>query len=108
VFTGGTPFGQFLPAGFRQYLPETATQAAVTVHQSAGLLRPGPALAVLALHAAVALGAATIRMASTGRLTPSQANPLGPGRLPGVLSASSWRHATLLAPREQLRQGQPE
>ena len=34
--------GQFLPAGWRQYMPGLATQAAVTVHRSAGLLRPRP------------------------------------------------------------------
>ena len=63
VLIGGALFGQFLPAGFRQYLPETATQAVVTVHRSAGLLRPATALAVLGVYAAVALWAASIRIA---------------------------------------------
>jgi hypothetical protein len=63
VFIGGALFGQFAPTGLRQYLPETATQAVVSVHRSAGLLRPGAALALLAVYAVVALGAASIRMA---------------------------------------------
>ena len=42
VIIGGVMFGQLLPAGFRQYLPGTALQAAVTVHRSAGLLTPAP------------------------------------------------------------------
>jgi ABC-type transport system involved in multi-copper enzyme maturation permease subunit len=63
VFIGGALFAQFAPTGLRQYLPETATQAVVTVHRSAGLLRPGAALALLAVYAAVALGAASIRIA---------------------------------------------
>jgi ABC-type transport system involved in multi-copper enzyme maturation permease subunit len=62
LLIGGVLFGQFLPAGFRQYLPSAATQAVVTVHRSAGLLRPGPALAVLTGYAAIALGAAAIRI----------------------------------------------
>jgi ABC-type transport system involved in multi-copper enzyme maturation permease subunit len=64
VFIGGALFAQFAPTGIRQYLPETATQAVVTVHRSAGLLRPGAALALLAVYAAVALGAASFRIAS--------------------------------------------
>jgi ABC-type transport system involved in multi-copper enzyme maturation permease subunit len=63
VFIGGALFAQFAPTGVRQYLPETATQAVVTVHRSAGLLRPGAALAVLAGYAALALGAASLRIA---------------------------------------------
>jgi ABC-2 type transport system permease protein len=62
ILIGGVLFGQFLPAGLRQYLPAATTQAVVTVHRSAGLLRPGPALAVLAGYAAIALGAAAIRI----------------------------------------------
>jgi hypothetical protein len=42
VIVGGLTVGQFLPAGWRQYMPGIATQAAVTVHRSAGLLRPRP------------------------------------------------------------------
>ena len=60
---GGAVLGQFLPAGLRQYLPGTALEAAVTVNRSAGLLRPGVAIAVLGLYAAVALGAAVLRVA---------------------------------------------
>ena len=52
-----------LPAGLRQYMPGIAVQAAVTVHRSAGLLRPGTALLVLVVYAIVALGAASVRMA---------------------------------------------
>jgi hypothetical protein len=44
-------------------MPGIATQAAVTVHRSAGLLRPGTALMVLAVYAAIALGAAAMRVA---------------------------------------------
>ena len=63
IIIGGLTVGQFLPAGWRQYLPGIATQAAVTVHRSAGLLRPGTALVVLAVYAAIALGAAALRVA---------------------------------------------
>ncbi|MGH9124434.1 MAG: hypothetical protein ACRDZ8_06870 [Acidimicrobiales bacterium] len=63
IVIGGLLFSQFLPASWRQYLPETAAQAAVTVNRSAGLLSPGAALAVLALFAALALLAASIRAA---------------------------------------------
>ena len=35
----------------------------MTVHGSAGLLRPGTALAVLAVYAAITLGAAAMRVA---------------------------------------------
>ena len=63
IIIGGLTVGQFLPAGWRQYLPGIATQAAVTVQRSAGLLRPGTALAVLAIYAAIALGAAALRVA---------------------------------------------
>ena len=62
IIIGGLTVGQFLP-GQRQYLPGIATQAAVTVHRSAGLLRPGTALVVLAVYAAIALGAAALRVA---------------------------------------------
>ena len=63
IIIGGLTVGQFLPAGWRQYLPGIATQAAVTVHRSAGLLRPGTALVVLAVYAVIALGAAALRVA---------------------------------------------
>ncbi len=63
VIVGGVTLGQFLPAGFRQYLPGTALEAAVTVHHSAGLLMPKTALVVLGIHAAIALAAASIRVA---------------------------------------------
>ena len=43
-------------------MPGIATQAAVTVHRSAGLLSPGFALAVLGGYAAIALVAASLRM----------------------------------------------
>ena len=63
VIVGGVTLGQLLPAGLRQYVPGTAFQAAVTVNHSAGLLKPGAALAVLAIYAAIALAAASIRIA---------------------------------------------
>ena len=63
IIIGGLTVGQFLPAGWRQYMPGIATQAAVTVHRSAGLLRPGTALVVLAVYAGIALGAAAMRVA---------------------------------------------
>jgi ABC-type transport system involved in multi-copper enzyme maturation permease subunit len=63
VFIGGALFAQFAPTGVRQYLPETATQAVMTVRHSAGLLRPGAGLAVLAGYALVALAAASLRIA---------------------------------------------
>jgi ABC-2 type transport system permease protein len=63
IIVGGAVLGQFLPAGLRQYVPGTALEAAVTVNHSAGLLRPGAAIAVLGLYAAVALGAAVLRVA---------------------------------------------
>jgi hypothetical protein len=62
IIIGGLTVGQFLPAGWRQYLPGIATQAAVTVHRSAGLLRPGTAIAVLAVYAAITLSAASLRV----------------------------------------------
>jgi hypothetical protein len=34
----------------------------VTVHRSAGLLRPGTAIVVLAVYAAITLGAASLRV----------------------------------------------
>ena len=52
-----------VPAGLRQYIPGIAVQAAVTVHHSAGLLRPGTAVLVLCAYAAIALGAAAVRVA---------------------------------------------
>jgi ABC-2 type transport system permease protein len=63
VIVGGAVLGQLLPAGLRQYVPGTALEAAVTVHRSAGLLRPDAAITVLGLYAAVALGAALLRVA---------------------------------------------
>ena len=54
--------GQLLPAGLSQYVPGTALQAAVTVNPSAGLLAPGAAVVVLAVYAAIALAAASIRI----------------------------------------------
>src|SRR5580658_6791445 len=62
VIVGGVTLGQLLPACLRQYVPGTALQAAVTVNHSAGLLRPGTAVVVLGAYAAIALGAASIRM----------------------------------------------
>ena len=61
IIIGGLTVGQFLPARWRQYMPGIATQAAVTVHRSAGLLSPGLALAVLGGYAAIALAAASLR-----------------------------------------------
>jgi ABC-2 type transport system permease protein len=63
VIVGGVTLGQLLPAGLRQYVPGTALQAAVTVNHSAGLLKPGTAVVVLGVYAAIALAAASIRMA---------------------------------------------
>ena len=63
IVVGGLLFDQFVPAGLRRFLPATALQAAVTVHRSAGLLRHGPAVVILGVYAAVALGAASIRVA---------------------------------------------
>ena len=62
VLIGGSLFGPALPAGFRQYLPETVAQATVTVHRSAGLLPAGTALGILALYAALLFVAASIRI----------------------------------------------
>ena len=61
IIVGGLTVGQFLPAGWRQYMPGIATQATVTVHHSAGLLSPGLALAVLGGYAAITLAAASLR-----------------------------------------------
>ncbi len=61
IIVGGLTVGQFLPAGWRQYMPGIATQATVAVHRSAGLLSPALALAVLAGYAAIALVAASLR-----------------------------------------------
>lgn len=63
VIVGGVTLGQLLPAGLRQYVPGTALQAAVTVNHSAGLLRPGTAIVVLGVYAAIVLAAASMRMA---------------------------------------------
>jgi hypothetical protein len=63
VIVGGVTLGQLLPAGLRQYVPGTALEAAVTVNHSAGLLRPGAAIAVLAVYAAIILVAASMRIA---------------------------------------------
>jgi ABC-type transport system involved in multi-copper enzyme maturation permease subunit len=63
VIVGGVTLGQLLPAGLRQYVPGTALQAAVTVNHSAGLLKPGTAVVVLGVYAAIALAAASIRAA---------------------------------------------
>jgi ABC-2 type transport system permease protein len=62
VIVGGVTLGQSLPAGFRQYLPGTALEAAVTVHHSAGLLAPRSSIVVLGIYAAIALAAASIRV----------------------------------------------
>jgi len=62
VIVGGVTIGQLLPAGLRQYVPGTALEAAVTVNHSAGLLRPGTAVVVLGIYAAIALATASIRM----------------------------------------------
>ena len=62
VIVGGAVLGQFLPAGLRQYLPGTALEAAVTVHWSAGLLKPGTAVIVLGAYAGIALVAASLRV----------------------------------------------
>ncbi len=63
IIVGDVTLGQLLPDGLRQYLPGTATEAAITVHRSAGLLAPDAALAILGAYAAVALAAALIRVA---------------------------------------------
>jgi ABC-2 type transport system permease protein len=62
VIVGGVTLGQLLPASLRQYVPGTALQAAVTVNHSAGLLKPGAAIAVLGIYAALALAAGSIRV----------------------------------------------
>jgi ABC-2 type transport system permease protein len=63
VIVGGVTLGQYVPAGLREYLPGTALQAAVMVNHSAGLLRPGTAIAVLGIYAAITLATASIQMA---------------------------------------------
>jgi ABC-type transport system involved in multi-copper enzyme maturation permease subunit len=63
VIVGGVTIGQLLPAGLRQYVPGTALEAAVTVNHSAGLLRPGAAIGVLGVYAAIVLAAASMRIA---------------------------------------------
>ena len=62
LIVGGVTLGQLLPAGLRQYVPGTALEAAVTVNHSAGLLKPGAAIAVLGVYAAITLAAAAIRI----------------------------------------------
>jgi ABC-2 type transport system permease protein len=62
VFIGGALFANSVPVGLRQYLPETAVQAVVTVHRSSGLLTPAAGLAVIAAYAALFLGLATVRI----------------------------------------------
>jgi hypothetical protein len=64
LILGGAILGQMLPAGLRQYVPGIAVQAAVTVHRSVGLLRPGTALLALAAYAVIAVTAASVRMAA--------------------------------------------
>ncbi len=63
IIIGDVTLGQLLPAGLRRYLPGTATQAAITVHRSAGLLTPDAAITILGAYAAIALAAALIRVA---------------------------------------------
>jgi ABC-2 type transport system permease protein len=63
LILGGAILGQMVPAGLRQYIPGIAVQAAVTVHRSAGLLRPATAVLVLCAYAAIAVGAASVRIA---------------------------------------------
>ena len=62
VIVGGAVFGQLLPAGLRPYLPGTALQAAITVNNWEGLLKPGAAMVALCTYAAIALTAASIRV----------------------------------------------
>ena len=64
VLIGGALFATFLPAGFRQYLPETAVQATVTVHRSDGLLTPFTAVGVVAAYAVGIFAIAMLRVAS--------------------------------------------
>ena len=63
VIVGGVTLGQLLPAGLRQYLPGTALEAAVTAHRTAGLLSQEMAVLVIGVYAAIALGAASLRVA---------------------------------------------
>lgn len=56
---GSQIFGIALPEGARQYLPGAAIQAVTSVQETAGLLPPAKALAVLAAYAFVALATAT-------------------------------------------------
>jgi ABC-2 type transport system permease protein len=64
MIIGSVTLGELLlPAALRQYLPGNAIQAAVTVHRSAGLLKPGAAIVLLAAYAAIALAAALMRVA---------------------------------------------
>ena len=59
---GGLTVGQFLPADWRQYMPGIATQAAVTVHRSPGLLEPASRSPVCSAGCtAIALTAAALR-----------------------------------------------
>jgi len=63
MIIGSVTLGELLlPAAFRQYLPGNAIQATVTVHRSAGLLKPGAAIALLGAYATIALAAALMRV----------------------------------------------
>ena len=68
-------------------MPGIATQAAVTVHRSAGLLSPGVALAVLGGYAAIALTAASLR-ASHSDAWPLPLSPGGLFRSPHLIRDS--------------------
>jgi ABC-2 type transport system permease protein len=68
IIVGDVTLGQLLPAGLRQYLPGTATQAAITVHRSAGLLTPDAAIAILGAYATITLAAALIPDGTPRRL----------------------------------------
>jgi ABC-2 type transport system permease protein len=62
LIVGTFTLQELIPAGLRQYTPGTALQATVTVHRSAGLLKPGTAIVILGVYTAIALGAATLRV----------------------------------------------
>jgi len=61
---GSQILGLALPESARQYLPGSAIQAVTSVRETAGLLSPGKALAVLAAYALVALATASRLVAS--------------------------------------------
>jgi ABC-2 type transport system permease protein len=63
LIVGTFTLQELIPAGLRHYLPGTALQSAVTVHRSNGLLKPGTALVVLGIYAAVVLTASLMRVA---------------------------------------------